>query len=120
MATALIAFGRLVRLVVTVIVAIIVLAIVLQLLSANPGNAIVRDIHDAGNWLVGPFRDVFSLKSSKAAVAVNWGLAAVVYLIVGGLIARLIAMSGARAPVRRRSWYRGRRGGPIGPIGQRG
>jgi hypothetical protein len=83
--------SRVVRLVVGVVVAIIVLAIVLRLFSANPSNSVVRDIHDAGRTLVGPFRNVFSLRNPKAALAVNWGVAAVVYLIVGSLIASLIA-----------------------------
>ena len=84
------ALSRLVRLVTGVVVALIVVAIVLRLLSANPGNAIVRDIHDAGSTLVGPFGNIFSLHNAKAAMAVNWGVAAVVYLIVGSFIASLI------------------------------
>ncbi len=86
----LLALSRLVRLVTGLVVAVIVVAIVLRLLSANPGNAIVRDIHDAGSTLVGPFRNIFSLHDPKAALGVNWGVAAVVYLIVGSFIARLI------------------------------
>ncbi len=91
----LLALSRLVRLAVGVVVAIIVVAIVLRLLSANPGNSVVRDFHDAGRALVGPFRNVFSLHNPKAALAVNWGIAAVVYLIVGSFIARLIARMAA-------------------------
>jgi hypothetical protein len=85
------AFARLVRLVVGVVVLIIVAAIVLRLLSANQGNTIVSDIHSAGRTLAGPFKTVFSIKSPKTALAVNWGLAALVYLLVGGLIVRLFA-----------------------------
>jgi hypothetical protein len=33
---------------------------------------------------------MFSFNSANAAIAVNWGIAAVVYLLAGGLIARLI------------------------------
>jgi hypothetical protein len=33
---------------------------------------------------------MFSFDSAKVAIAVNWGIAALVYLIVGGLIARLL------------------------------
>jgi hypothetical protein len=87
----LLALSRLVRLAVYVVVAVIVAAIVLRLFSANPGNSIVRAIHDAGSTLVGPFRSVFSLDDPKAALAVNWGVAAVVYLVVGSFIASLIA-----------------------------
>jgi len=34
---------------------------------------------------------MFSFHSADLAVAVNWGIAAVVYLFIGGLIASLIA-----------------------------
>lgn len=91
MGSLMLGIGRLVRLAVTVVVAIIVAAIILRVLGANPSNAIVSHIHDAAKWLVGPFDNVFSISKPKLSIAVNWGLAAVVYLIVGGLIARLIA-----------------------------
>ena len=44
----------------------------------------------AAHWLVGPFDNVFKPDGHKARVAVNWGLAAVLYAIVGGFIARLL------------------------------
>jgi hypothetical protein len=83
--------ARAVRLIVGVVVLIIVAGIVLVLLKANPSNAAVSDIHDAARWLVGPFDGIFSFHNARLALAVNWGLAAVVYLIVGGLIARLLS-----------------------------
>jgi hypothetical protein len=82
--------ARLVRTVAWVVALVIVAGIVLRLLSANQGNVIVRDIHDAGKFLVGPFKNVFSLRHAKANVVANWGLAAVVYVIVGSLIANLL------------------------------
>ena len=87
----LLALSRLVRLATMIVVAVIVVAIALRLLSANPGNSIVRDIHDAGRTLVGPFANLFSIHNPKADLAVNWGVAALVYLIVGSFIARAIA-----------------------------
>jgi hypothetical protein len=51
----------------------------------------VSDIHDAGAWLAGPFKNVFTVKNAKEAIALNWGLAALVYLVVGSLLASLIA-----------------------------
>ena len=99
------ALARLVRLAVGVVVLIIVVGGVLFLVSANPSNAIVHDIHDAASTLVGPFKNLFSFSGHpKATLAVNWGLAAIVYLIVGGLIASLIARMGTRRvrPTRRR------------------
>ena len=97
-----IVISRIVRLIVAVIVLLIVAAILLRVLSANPANSIVKDIHDAGRTLVGPFKDVFNIKQPKVSIAVNWGLAAVVYLIVGGIIAGLIARIAPRPQLIRR------------------
>jgi hypothetical protein len=93
--------ARTVRIVVGIVVGIIAVAVILRLLDANPANAIVSDIHDAGAWLVGPFSNIFSVKGPKLAMALNWGLAAVVYSVVGGFIASLAAR-GAAAGYRRR------------------
>ena len=88
--------ARVLRVVVAIVVAVIVAAILLSVLGANPHNTIVMAVHDVGKALVGPFDGLFSIKNAKLAMAVNWGLAAVVYLIVGGFIARLIARSAPR------------------------
>jgi hypothetical protein len=90
------ALARLIRVIAGVVVALIVAGILLRLLSANPHNAIVHDVHDAAKALVGPFKNVFSLRSAKASLALNWGLAAIVYLIVGHLIAGLAARTAPR------------------------
>ena len=83
--------ARLVRTLAGLIALVIVAAIVLFVLGANGGNDIVRAIHDAGAWLVGPFKNLFSIHKPKVAMAVNWGLAALAYLVVGHLIASLLA-----------------------------
>jgi len=88
--------ARIVRLAVTLLVALIVAAILLRVFSANPGNVIVRDIHDAARAVVSPFNNLFSISNAKVAIAVNWGIAAIVYAIVGGFIARVIARSAPR------------------------
>jgi uncharacterized protein YggT (Ycf19 family) len=88
--------ARLIRLVVGIVVLLIVVAILLRVLSANPGNVVVRDIHDVAGTLVGPFKNLFSIKGPKLGMAVNWGIAALVYLIVGSFIARLIARMAPR------------------------
>lgn len=82
--------GRLISAVTSIVVAIIVIGIVLVLLEANPANDLVNAILDAARWLVQPFKGIFRPDSVKARVAVNWGLAALVYSLVGGLIARLL------------------------------
>ena len=82
--------GRVVSLITAIVVGIIVIGIVLVLLKANTSNQIVSFFHDTAKTLVGPFKDVFSVKGRKGT-AINWGLAAVVYAIVGGFIARLLS-----------------------------
>jgi hypothetical protein len=49
----------------------------------------VSFFHDTAKTLVGPFKDVFSAKGRKGIV-LNWGLAAIVYAIIGSFIARLL------------------------------
>ena len=83
--------ARIVQLVVSVIVFIIVVGILLVVLKANPTNSIVSDVHGWARSLAGPFDGMFSFHSADLAIAVNWGIAAVVYVFIGGLIASLIA-----------------------------
>ena len=82
--------ARVVSLITSVIVGLIVVAVVLVLLEANRDNAIVDWLVGAGDWLSQPFHGIFSMDGRKASVAVNWGLAAVIYAVIGGFIARLL------------------------------
>ncbi|HEX2234466.1 MAG TPA: hypothetical protein VHG69_14005 [Thermoleophilaceae bacterium] len=66
------------------------MGILLIVLEANRDNAIVDALVNAGEFLVEPFDNVFDLKKRKVEVAVNWGLAALVYSIIGALIVRLL------------------------------
>src|SRR5436305_885210 len=91
MGSLLLALARVVRLAAWIVALVIVAAIVLRIAGANPANVIVRDIHDIGKTLVGPFHNVFSIKNPKVSIAANWGLAAVVWLVVGSVIASLLA-----------------------------
>ncbi len=87
--------ARLVRLVAGALVLVIVAAIALRALDANSANSIVSTIHDWGRSLVGPFNDVFTTNPDpKIVIAENWGLAAAVYLVVGMIIANVIARIG--------------------------
>lgn len=69
---------------------LIVVGIILVLLEANRNNEIVDWLIGAGELLAEPFDNVFQPEGKKARVGVNWGLAAVVYAFVGGLIVRLL------------------------------
>jgi hypothetical protein len=82
--------ARIVRLITSVVVGLIVVGILLVLLEANRDNAIVDWLVGAGDFLTEPFHGIFTPDGRKAQVAVNWGLAAVIYGLVGGLIARLL------------------------------
>src|SRR4051812_50210834 len=73
-----------------VVVGILVVAILLIVLDANASNDIVSWFRDAGSWLAGPFKNLFSIDNHTLEVAVNWGLAALVYGFVGGVIARML------------------------------
>jgi hypothetical protein len=98
--------ARIVRTVTAIVVGFIVVGIVLHLLDAHASNAIVGFVYDVAGWLVTPFKGIFSLDGAKLTLAVNWGLAAVVYSVVGGLISRLLAGAGLAG---RERWYTRRR-----------
>jgi len=83
--------ARLVKLAVTVVVGILAIAIALVLLGARESNDIVAWFVDAGAWLAGPFKGLFDVGERKLDVLVNWGLAALVYALVGGFLVRLLA-----------------------------
>jgi len=87
--------ARLVMAVATLIALLIGLAIVLRDVDANASNSIVKGIHDAANFFAGAFTDLITFKGHpKRAITVNWGIALLVYLIVGAVIASLIARVG--------------------------
>ena len=85
--------ARVVQLVVAVVVLIIVAGILLVVLNANPTNSIVSEVHGWARSLAGAFDGIFSFRNPHTAIAVNWGIAAVVYLLLGGLIVRLLGRS---------------------------
>src|SRR5688572_6124232 len=82
--------AKVVRIIAAIVVGIIVIAILLIVLGAKESNDIVGWFTDAGRWLAGPFKGLFDLDSRKADIAVNWGLAALVYSIIAGVILRLV------------------------------
>jgi uncharacterized protein YggT (Ycf19 family) len=94
--------ARMVRLVTMLVVGVIVAGILLHVLGANSSNAIVSVVYDVCRPLVAPFKSLFNLSDPKAQIAVNWGIAAVVYGAVGMLLARLLAGAGFVAARRRR------------------
>ena len=94
--------ARLIRLVVLAVVLILALAIAFKMLGANSHNTIVSAAHDAGKALAKPFDNMFKVDGAKATLALNWGIALVVYLVIGLAIARLVARLAAIRPIARR------------------
>jgi len=86
--------ARLVRTVAGLIFLLIVVAILLYDLKANGSNSIVKAIHDAAKFFANPFNGIFSPKGARTKLSINWGVAAVVYLVAGAIIAAIIATPG--------------------------
>jgi hypothetical protein len=82
-----------VRLGAMIICVLLALHIAFVVFSANHDNAIVRTVDDGADWFAWQFRDIFVPKDERVGVLVNYGIAAVVYLIagrvVGGLFRRI-------------------------------
>ena len=88
--------GRIVLIITGLVVGAIVLGILLVVLEANLDNPVASFLHSVAEWLVTPFKALFTLKQQKTQVAVNWGVAGVVYLVIGILIARLVTRGAPR------------------------
>ncbi|WP_329388309.1 hypothetical protein [Streptomyces sp. NBC_01716] len=64
--------------------------ILMYLLDANRANDLVNFVQDAARWLAGWSYDLFTFDEAWARVVSGYGLAAVVYLLIGhGLAGRL-------------------------------
>jgi hypothetical protein len=79
-----------VRIVAMIICVLLALHIAFAVFRANDGNAIVRTVNDWADWFAWRFRDIFVPKDERVGVLVNYGIAAIVYLIVGRVLASLI------------------------------
>ena len=62
--------------------------------DGEEGDLVDRDVNDLGKALVGPFKDLFTIENPKVSIAVNWGLGALAYLIVGSIIAKILRRAG--------------------------
>lgn len=103
--------ARIVRLATKAVAAVIVAGILLYVLGANQSNSVVELVMDAGRFLVGPFDGLFTMDDAKWELAINWGIAAVVWLVAGALVARLLAGIGGagRGRMHRRRGFGWRR-----------
>ena len=67
-----------------------VVYILLVLFNANPGNGFFRFIQSLAQPLALFFPGLFNLANDKLELILNYGLAAVFWLVVTGFIARLV------------------------------
>ncbi len=89
--------ARLVMLVAALIALLIGLAIVLRDVDANQGNTIVKGIHEGANFFAGAFTGLITFTGHpKRAITVNWGIALLVFLLVGAVIAETLAHAGRK------------------------
>jgi hypothetical protein len=89
--------GRLIMTIAVLIALLIGLAIVLQDVDANPRNTIVKGVHDGANFFAGAFTGLVTFKGhTKRELTVDWGIALLVYLFAGALIARAVQRLGYR------------------------
>ncbi|BAJ26371.1 MULTISPECIES: hypothetical protein [Kitasatospora] len=70
------------------IAAILVIWILLDLFEANPDNSLVHWFHTAADWLAGWSRGLFTVSNRTAQILLDYGLPAVVYVVVGNLVTR--------------------------------
>ncbi|MDN3359922.1 hypothetical protein [Actinomadura sp. DC4] len=82
--------ASLVRVLAMIICVLLALHIAFVVFSANQDNAIVRTVNDWADWFAWRFRDMFVPKDERVGVLVNYGIAAVVYLVAGRAVAGLL------------------------------
>ena len=85
-----IAIARAITAIAGIIAVLIVVGILLVVLKANPANDIVDALRETARFFAQPFDAIFELERRRREIALNWGIAAVVYLVVGRLIAKLL------------------------------
>ncbi|WP_092530331.1 hypothetical protein [Amycolatopsis arida] len=74
--------------------AILVLHVVFVVGDANPDNGIVSFVRDWSDSLALGFKDLFTPDDAKLRVLVNYGIAAIFWLIVSSVLARIIRRIG--------------------------
>lgn len=66
---------------------ILILWILFFVFDANRANDLVSWVHHSANWLAGWSRDLFTPDNAKWRTVLNYGLPAVVYLLLAHAIA---------------------------------
>jgi hypothetical protein len=77
-----------------IVVIILVVRVLLTVGGANPNNGITSFITSVSDPLAWGFKDLFTPSDAKLRVLVNYGIAAIFWLIVSSIIAKLIRRLG--------------------------
>ncbi|WP_162501019.1 hypothetical protein [Streptomyces sp. 2323.1] len=64
--------------------------ILFALLDANRANDLVSAVHEASLWLAGWSHDLFTMDAAWLRTVLNFGLPAVVYVLIGHFLAARI------------------------------
>ncbi|MBK1785040.1 hypothetical protein JHE00_11955 [Prauserella sp. ASG 168] len=76
---------------------VLVLHVIFVIGEANAGNGIVSWVSDWSESLSLGFKDLFQPEDPKLSVLVNYGIAAVFWLVVSSIVARVIRRVGGSA-----------------------
>ncbi len=74
--------------------ALLVIHVIFTVGSANPDNGIVTFVRGWADSLALGFRDLFTPSDEKLRVLVNYGIAAIFWLVVSGILAKIIRRVG--------------------------
>jgi hypothetical protein len=77
-----------------IVVIILVVRVLLTVGGANPNNGITTFFVSASDPLAWGFKDLFTPGDAKLRVLVNYGIAAIFWLIVSSIVAKLIRLLG--------------------------
>lgn len=77
-----------------VVVVILVLRVVLTIGGANPANGISSFVTEWSNTFSLGFKDLFTPGDAKLRVLVNYGIAALFWLVVSSILVRIIRRLG--------------------------
>jgi hypothetical protein len=80
---------RISRLVLLLLGLVVLAAAALVLLPANEDNVLVRNVLSLAETVAGPFRDVLTVDDPDRMRVYNYGLAAVVYLVLAAIVGKL-------------------------------
>lgn len=83
------ALANVLRIIGMAIVTVLVLHIVLALLEANPANGFATFVRNLADFFNLGLSNLFLLEEPKLAVALNYGVAALVWLAITTLVVRL-------------------------------